>query len=498
MNLFELGAVRLRRSFKTQRLGPNEARIIYDFAASAFGASVAGLFFYFFFRQLLSVVDILALVLIGPVAVCSFWFAGIYSRLRSARARVKSLVLLVCCGLVAAASVGAGADIRIAVLWFVVATPPICLARLLLSIPNSNHGSTLASAVIENGPVVVIGGAGYIGSHVVELLLQRNYRVRVLDRLMYGRSSLADFMKNPNFEFVEGDAADIARLTFALRGAGAVVHLAGLVGDPACAVDEEFTRHTNIIVTRMVRQVAQSMGVTRLLFASSCSVYGASETPVDEGGPLNPLSLYAKTKIDSEVELLSNVPDNFHVTILRFATVFGHSRRVRFDLVANLFVAQAMSDGLITVIGPQQWRPFIHVRDLARAVERVLSAKPVLVQNQIFNVGDERLNMTILQLGERVKQIAGEYRDVKMTVRDDPQDNRNYAVSFKKIEDVLGYRAETLMDEGIREMVNGFLRGGYDNYRGESYSNVAMTRKALAQFQDPDELAHIYAPLKTK
>jgi nucleoside-diphosphate-sugar epimerase len=325
---------------------------------------------------------------------------------------------------------------------------------------------------------LVIGGAGYIGSHVVELLLQKGHRVRVLDRLLYG-NALADFGENSRFELVAGNAADTARLKSAMRGIGAVVHLAGLVGDPACAVDESFTRHANITVTRMVKEVAQSMGVTRLVFASSCSVYGTSAGPASESEAPRPLSLYAKTKSDSEFELLNDLRDNFCVTILRFATVFGHSRRPRFDLVANLFVAQAMTEGLITVTGPNQWRPFIHVRDIARAVEKALFANSALIRSQIFNVGDQRLNMTILQMAERVRSIAGEYREVNMTVRDNPEDARDYAVSFKKIERALGFQADTPVDAGVREMVGHFRAGSYADYRQEPYSNVAMTRRVL-------------------
>jgi nucleoside-diphosphate-sugar epimerase len=183
--------------------------------------------------------------------------------------------------------------------------------------------------------------------------------------------------------------------------------------------------------------------------------------------------------------------------VLRFATVFGHSLRPRFDLVGNLFTAQAMTDGLITVIGPQQWRPFIHVRDLARAIVTVLKANPVLVQSQIFNVGDKRLNMTILQLAEAVKKVCSAHREVCISVSENIQDRRNYAVSFEKIRSLLGYEAATTLQAGIEEMVDNFQNGQYQHYREQIYSNVAMTKQALTQFQDPAEISHLYAPLRT-
>jgi nucleoside-diphosphate-sugar epimerase len=194
--------------------------------------------------------------------------------------------------------------------------------------------------------------------------------------------------------------------------------------------------------------------------------------------------------------LLASLRDEFFVTILRFATVFGHSRRPRFDLVGNLFTAQAMVDGLITVIGPDQWRPFIHVRDLARAIVLVLGAKPAMVQSQIFNVGDKRLNLTILQLAEKVQSRCSRYRPVSLSVTDNPQDRRNYAVSFQKIHSMLGYEATTLIEPGIEEMALAFQNGTYRNYREQIYSNVAMTAQALNQFHDPIQTARLYAPLK--
>jgi nucleoside-diphosphate-sugar epimerase len=313
---------------------------------------------------------------------------------------------------------------------------------------------------------------------------------------MYGNEPIREFAGNPNFDLIEGDVTDIAKLAQAMNGASAVIHFAGLVGDPACAVDTEFTRHTNIIATRMAKDVAQAMGIHRFIFASSCSVYGVSEQEVCETDTLNPVSLYAQTKIDSERELLAALRDDFFVTVLRFSTVFGDSRRPRFDLVANLFTAQAMTDGLITVIGPDQCRPFIHVRDLARAVIKVLDADANQIQNQVFNVGDKRLNMTILQLAEKVRDVCIHYLDVAISVNDNPQDRRNYKVSFEKIQSVLGFEAETLIERGIEEMALAFQNGRYGPYRDHLYSNVAMTARALSQFHDPAELSRLYAPLK--
>jgi nucleoside-diphosphate-sugar epimerase len=488
---------RLGRTLAPHSLGPNEARIAYDLGVSSFALVLAISFCALFLPRFEWTAEVAALSLLPVLLLVWNWIFGIYTRLKLAPGRVKAAVLLVavvCAGGIEFLWLRNPAPI---ILWGLITYAPLALARLLLNLPYSKHKTLSSIAVNQRGPVLVIGGAGYIGAHTVDLLLQAGFSVRVLDRLMYGEQSLAPFLNRRDFELIQGDATDITKLTTAMKGASAVVHLAGLVGDPACAVDAEFTRHTNIVATRMAKDVAQSLGVHRFVFASSCSVYGMSDKEVSETDALNPVSLYAQTKIDSENELLFTARDDFFVTVLRFATVFGHSARPRFDLVGNLFTAQAMTDGLITVIGPQQWRPFIHVRDLARAIVKVLKANPMLVQNQIFNVGDKRLNMTILQLAEGVQKVCRRYRDVQVSVSDNVQDRRNYAVSFEKIRSMLGFEAATLLDDGIQEMVDNFQSGQYQHYREHIYSNVAMTKKALSQFQDPAEVSHLYAPLRS-
>ncbi|HKC83724.1 MAG TPA: SDR family oxidoreductase, partial [bacterium] len=266
---------------------------------------------------------------------------------------------------------------------------------------------------------------------------------------------------------------------------------AGLVGDPACAVDESFTRHANVFATRLVKKAAQSLGVRRFVFASSCSVYGINPAEVSETSEVNPVSLYARTKVESERELLLDDED-FCVTTLRFATVFGHSRRPRFDLVANLFTAQAVNDGKITLMGPSQWRPFVHVRDLARAIVAVLDADPERVRGQVFNVGDRRLNMTIGQLARLVQESVSHTRRVEV-VEMPSKDLRNYAVSFEKIRREIGFEAETLMETGIQEIIAEFDKGAYGHYRDAVYSNLAMTKRALREFRR--QTAHLYEPV---
>ena len=489
MNLGAYLRARGRRGLGVAALGPNEARVLFDFAlaASAWIAALA------FLKQFAPGVDapLLRTSMLPVVCLAAMAGFGIYTRLRLASPSRKALALAISVGTTTVVGWMAGVAPAVLVLWALLTLPTAVVARLLLGLPYSRRASLTALAVTRHGPVLVIGGAGYIGSLTVERLLEQGHRVRVLDRLMYGSEPLRAFLGSPNFDLIEGDVTDVSKLTAAMRHASAVIHLAGLVGDPACAVDGDFTRHANIVATRMAREVAQSLGVHRFIFASSCSVYGASDREMREGDELNPVSLYAETKIDSERELLFSVRDDFFVTILRFATVFGHSRRPRFDLVANLFAAQAVANGAITVIGPDQWRPFIHVRDLARAIVMVLEARPETVQSQIYNVGDDRLNMTIGEIGQLVRRTVGAHRDVTVNVQEGDQDRRNYRVSFEKVRSALGFNAETTLEQGVAEMVERLRAGEYGDYRDPIYSNVATTRAALQDFYESSEL---YAP----
>lgn len=491
-NIFGYIRARIQRGHSLSAIGPNEGRIIFDLFISTACSIASSTFTYFFVNIAINPIAIvlLPLSLVGLNAL-----AGIYSKHRTSSGRKKAILLFTTSATSAICIAFTTGTQASALLWFMLVFPQLALTRLFLNLQYSKHKNLIIEVARQRGPTLVIGGAGYIGSHVVEQLLKDGQKVRVIDRLMYGRESISEFATHPNFELIEGDATDIATLPRAMKGASTVVHLAGLVGDPACAVDPQFTRHTNIIATKMAKDIAKALGVYRFIFASSCSVYGSSDAEVRESDPLNPVSLYAQTKIDSENELLHSVPDDFFITVLRFATVFGHSRRPRFDLVANLFTAQAFTEGIITVFGPNQWRPFIHVSDLARAILLVSKAETSLIQSQVFNVGDKNLNMTILQLATIVKKVVDEVRPVKITINEDSGDRRNYAVSFDKIHSALRFEAQITIEKGITEILQEFQRTSYNSYKNQLYSNLEMTKRALVEyFRDPIQNQNLYSP----
>jgi nucleoside-diphosphate-sugar epimerase len=316
--------------------------------------------------------------------------------------------------------------------------------------------------------VVVTGGAGYIGSHLVGELLAAGGSVRVVDSLAVGTgSSLNRHRADPKFEFVHGDVRDLSIRARALTGASAVVHLAAVVGDPACARDEALAKEVNQAATRALVAEAESAGCRRFVFASTCSNYGRladGESFAIEDWPLRPVSLYAETKVAAELEVLAAADARFVTTCLRFATAYGVSRRMRFDLTVNEFTRDALLKGELVVYGEQFWRPYVHVRDAARAVAAVLDAPPDVVAGEVFNVGDTSQNFRKQDLVELlVARLPA--TNVERVARD--EDPRDYRVSFDKIRAILGFAITRTVPDGIDEVLellqSGAVADPFDN-----------------------------------
>ena len=323
--------------------------------------------------------------------------------------------------------------------------------------------------------VLVTGGAGYIGSHIVEQLLENGHDVRVLDSLLFGPGPLEPFEDDPNFELREGDIRHIEDLSYALEDREAVIHMAGIVGDPACSVNEQATRSVNIESTKALIETCKLHGIERLIFASTCSVYGASELmELNEGSVLNPLSLYAESKIDAEEIILQSTHDQFSdpnditPTILRLGTIFGWSRRMRFDLVVNMLTAKAVLEDDIPVYGGEQYRPLVHCADAASAFVRVLESPEEKVDRQIFNVGDNDLNYRIKEVGRIVEEHVP---DAEVRFVEHKEDERTYRVSFDKINYNLGWEAEYDIADGVREIRDWMLEEDITDYEGDRFRN---------------------------
>jgi nucleoside-diphosphate-sugar epimerase len=317
--------------------------------------------------------------------------------------------------------------------------------------------------------ILVIGGAGYLGSVLVRQLLDRAYSVTVMDALMYGDDSVRDLYGHPGFDVVRGDLRDVEALISASHHADAVVHLGALVGDPACAYDEQLATEINLEATRTIAAVARGLGIERLVFASTCGVYGASDDLLDEDSPLGPVSLYARTKLDSEAYLLSLNGSRFKPVVLRFGTFYGASPRPRFDLVVNLLVAKAVTEGEIIIFGGSQWRPFIHVADGARAIIRCLEAPARRLQQRVFNVGSDRQNHTLTEIA---RIIAAAVPDARVELAPEAPEEANYRVSFARIQNTLGFRATRTVQDGVRELKEAIEQGAVGDITDSRYSNI--------------------------
>jgi nucleoside-diphosphate-sugar epimerase len=319
----------------------------------------------------------------------------------------------------------------------------------------------------------VTGGAGYVGSALVEELLSDGHEVVVLDRLLHGQNGVAEALERAGARVLVGDVREPADRATALEGAEALVHLAAVVGDPACARAPELAEETNVNASRAVIEDARRHGVHRLVFASTCSNYGRMSDPevaLDETAPLRPVSLYARQKVEIERELLSSANSGPAVTCLRFATVYGASRRMRFDLTVNEFTRDLWAKRPLEVFGGQFWRPYVHVRDAARAVALVLARPDGEVAGRVFNVGHSEENYTKRQLVERIVQRLGG-GDVRYVHRD--EDPRDYRVSFRRIADELGYVPRMRVPAGIDEVIAGLEMRRFGDPFSAEHSNLA-------------------------
>lgn len=321
--------------------------------------------------------------------------------------------------------------------------------------------------------ILVTGGAGYIGSVTVRLLLQAGYFVRVLDNLCFGGEPIVELLNIPEFEFQKGDirvATDVSR---AVEGMDAVVHLAAIVGDPACAKDPDTAVSTNLTGGRLLFQQSKKAGLKRFVFASTCSNYGKmadSSTFVDEESILAPVSLYAKTKVDFESFLLNGDRGSTCKPIcLRFSTVYGLSPRIRFDLTVNEFTKEIAMGRELVVYGQQFWRPYCHVVDLASSILLVLNSEDQLVDFNVFNVGSTNENYQKKMIVEEILKKVPEGR-IRYVERD--EDPRDYRVDFEKIKVQLGFEISKTVPDGIEQLVKALREGFFENPDDARFRNI--------------------------
>ena len=328
--------------------------------------------------------------------------------------------------------------------------------------------------------VLVTGGAGYVGSGLLAVLLAEGYRVIAVDRLSFGGESLLPVWAHPNFRFERCDICDFASVDRILevQRPDAVIHLAAIVGDPACKRDPEVASKVNWEASCHLVQRCAELGIERLALASTCSNYGKMPDPeayVDERSELAPVSLYAELKVRLERYLLEELPrsEAFSPVALRFATVYGPSPRMRFDLTVNEFAKEIALGRELAVFGEQFWRPYCHVADFARAFLTVLRAPRHKIAYQVYNVGDTRENYTKQMIVDEVRKLAPAARISYVKQIDDPRD---YRVNCDRIKRELGFAITKTVPQGIREVFELVQLGVVSDPDEQRYYNIPHPR----------------------
>lgn len=307
--------------------------------------------------------------------------------------------------------------------------------------------------------ILITGGAGYIGTTLTEHLLAAGYHVRVLDNLKFGQwNTLIPFFRNDRYQFMQGDVRDTDALKRALHGVDAIIHLAAIVGFPACQRDPDETESVNVVATQKLNKLR---GNIPLLYASTGSVYGKVEDMCDESVMPAPLTHYGRTKLQAEQEVMNAG----NAQAYRFATAFGLSPRMRLDLMPNDFTYKLMTDKALTLYQPHARRTFIHVQDIARAFLHALNNFDVMA-GQVYNCGDNRLNCTKRELVDLIVSCASDAVVYENGNGHDP-DERDYQVNYARL-NATGFTAQWTLERGIAEMARAFNGWKIPN----PYSNV--------------------------
>lgn len=321
--------------------------------------------------------------------------------------------------------------------------------------------------------VLVTGGAGYIGSVLVRLLLEKGYNVRVFDNLSFGGESIVDLLNHDRFEFLKGDIRNEDDLKKAVDGIDYIAHLAAIVGDPACRKFPEDAKAINLEGSKSLYSIANEAGVKKFVFASTCSNYGKMDDPeayVNEDSKLAPVSLYAETKVAVEKYLLNQPKtNNCKPTSLRFSTVYGLSPRPRFDLTVNEFTRELALGRELVIFGEQFWRPYCHVVDLSRSVIEVFEADDEAVAYDVFNVGDTDENYQKEMIVNEILKVIPD-GNIKYVQKD--EDPRDYRVSFDKIKDRLGFKITKRVPDGIKNIKQAVVDGFFHDPDDSRFSNI--------------------------
>ena len=321
--------------------------------------------------------------------------------------------------------------------------------------------------------ILVIGGAGYIGSVLIEKLISKNFKVILFDKFVYNDINFfKKKYKNTDLKIINGDSQNINKIFNAVKESDAVIHLAELVGDPLCEKRPSKTYAINYLASITIGNICKNLGIDKFIYVSSCSVYGANKNITNEKSSINPLSIYAKLKALCEKNFIRNLGETIRPCILRLGTVYGASDRPRYDLVINLFSGLVANKKSITINGGKQWRPFIHVKDVADAIIKIINSDKKLVNGQIMNLVGE--NVQISKIGQIIKSI---YPRVKIKYENSTSDNRDYRASNKKAKKIIKFRPNYKIVDGIKEVIDQTKRNKIKNLFNKKYINILNYNK---------------------
>ncbi len=333
--------------------------------------------------------------------------------------------------------------------------------------------------------VMVTGGAGYIGSLLLKELLDTGFKVVCLDRFYFGFEPVNQYKNNPNFEIVKKDIRDLTKEDF--KEIEIVMDLAALSNDPAGEINPDITMAINFKGRAKVARLAKASGVRRYILSSSCSVYGdTSGASAKEDYEVNPLTTYATANHMAEEAVLRLNDTKFCVTVLRLATVFGLSYRMRFDLVVNVMTLNAIQTGKVNILGGgNQWRPLIHVKDVAFAFINVAQSKSSLVAGERFNVGSNNQNFTVRALAYIVRENLPFAVEIVDTPTD--LDKRNYRIEFTKINTVLAFQCKYSPSDAIKEIYEAIklneVDTGLRTRTVEWYKHIINSKRLLNEIE---------------
>lgn len=314
--------------------------------------------------------------------------------------------------------------------------------------------------------ILITGGAGYIGSVLTSTLINEGHFVRAIDTLWFEPSTPLQFINLNNYEFIKGNITEPHIIKEALKDIDYIIHTAAIVGDPASKLFPELTEKINNVASKQLIKLAKESAVKGIIFFSTCSNYGVSDSLANENSPLNPLSLYAETKVRVEKYLIEEKPIDY--IICRLSTVYGLSPRMRFDLTVNDFTVNAYYSKKLDIFLPMSYRPYVHVYDISLVMKQFIS-KFDECKNDVYNLGFPGENYQKIEIANIVKKYIP---DLEINILKEGGDKRDYRVDFSKIHKKLQLNQQFNVEKSVAHTINALKYGIFQNYTDKKYYNT--------------------------